>query len=70
MAKIAIAADSNSGISESRAKKLGVHILPMTFFINDQQYYEGIDLTQAEFYQKIADSKTTVATSQPSPQEL
>ena len=70
MAKTAIAADSNSGISESRAKKLGVHILPMTFFINDQQYYEGIDLTQAEFYQKIADSKTTVATSQPSPQEL
>ncbi len=70
MAKTAIAADSNSGISESRAKKLGVHILPMTFFINDQQYYEGIDLTQAEFYQKISDSKTTVATSQPSPQEL
>lgn len=70
MAKTAIATDSNSGISPSRAKKLGVHVLPMSFYINDVQYYEGVDLTQKEFYQKIADSKTTVSTSQPSPTEL
>ncbi len=70
MSKTAIATDSNSGISASRAKKLGVHVLPMSFYINDQQYYEGIDLTQKEFYQMIANSKTTVATSQPSPTEL
>ncbi len=70
MSKTAIATDSNSGMSASAAKKLGVHVLPMSFYINDVQYYEGVDLSQKEFYQMIADSKTTVATSQPSPAEL
>ena len=70
MAKTAIATDSNSGITPSRAKKLGVHVLPMSFYINDQKYYEGVDLSQKDFYQLIADAKTTVGTSQPSLTEL
>ena len=70
MSKVAIAADSNSGITKHTAKKMGVYILPMTFFVNDKQYYEEVDLSQKDFYKLIADSKTTVATSQPSPAEL
>lgn len=70
MSITAIATDSNSGITQHRAKKLGVYVLPMSFFINDKQYYEEIDISQKDFYKLIADSKTTVSTSQPSPQEL
>ncbi len=70
MLKTAIATDSNSGISQHRAKKLGVHVLPMSFYINDKQYFEGVDITQEEFYDLIADKKTTVSTSQPSPEDL
>ena len=39
MAKVAIVTDSNSGISQSQAKELGVFVLPMPFFINDETYY-------------------------------
>ena len=70
MSKVAIAADSNSGITRHTAKKWGIHILPMTFYVNDKQYYEEVELTQKEFYKLLADSKTTVATSQPAPTEL
>ena len=70
MSKVAIATDSNSGITKHIAKKLGVYVLPMTFFVNGKQYYEEIDLSQKDFYRLIANSKADVATSQPSPTEL
>ena len=51
MSKVAIVTDSNSGITQSEAKEYGVTVMPMPFFINDQTYYEDIDLTQEDFYQ-------------------
>ncbi len=53
MSKIAILTDSNSGITQSEAKELGVYVLPMPFYIDEQLYYEDIDLTQTEFYDKL-----------------
>lgn len=70
MSKTAIATDSNSGITQAKAKKKGVFVLPMSFQVNEKTYYEEIDLTQKEFYKMIADSKTVVSTTQPSPTEL
>ncbi len=49
MSKVAIVTDSNSGITQSEAKEYGVTVMPMPFFINDQTYYEDIDLTQEDF---------------------
>ena len=46
MGKIAIVTDSNSGITRSQAEKMGVHVLPMPFYINGQLYLEEISLTQ------------------------
>lgn len=37
--------------------------MPMPFFINDQTYYEDIDLTQEDFYQKLEDAN--ISTSMP-----
>ena len=44
--KIAIVADSNSGVTQDEAKELGIYVLPMPFMIDGQVFYEGIDLTQ------------------------
>ena len=55
MSKVAIVTDSNSGITQSEAKEYGVTVMPMPFFINDQTYYEDIDLTQEDFYQKLSE---------------
>lgn len=69
MAKVAIVTDSNSGISQSQAKELGVFVLPMPFFINDQTYYEDINLSVDAFYQKLAQG-ADIVTSQPSPDSV
>ena len=66
MAKIAIVTDSNSGITQAAGKALGVYVLPMPFDIDGQQYFEDINLTQEQFYEKLT-GDANVATSQPSP---
>ena len=53
MSKIAIVTDSNSGISQKQGNKLGIYILPMPFQIGDKTFFEDIDLTQEEFYEKL-----------------
>ena len=69
MGSIAIVTDSNSGISQAEAKKLGIYVLPMPFFIDEKLYYEDIDLSQEQFYQLLAHD-ANVSTSQPSPGDV
>ncbi len=66
MPKTAIVTDSNSGISAQTAKELGVFVLPMPFFVNDQPYLEGIDLSIESFYNHM-DKGDNITTSQPAP---
>ena len=66
MSKIAIVTDSNSGITQTQAKELGVHVIPMPFMINDTTYYEDINLTQEQFYELLKDG-ADISTSQPTP---
>lgn len=65
MAKTAIVSDSNSGITQKEAQERGIHILPMPFFINGETYYEGKNLTQEQFYEKLK-SGCEISTSMPS----
>lgn len=69
MGKIAIVTDSNSGITQSQAKELGVYVLPMPFMINDETFYEDINLTQDEFFAKLSEG-ASVITSQPTPDAI
>lgn len=69
MSKVAIVTDSNSGITQSAAKEHGVHVLPMPFMIDGETFYEDINLTQEEFYRKLA-AGADIATSQPSPESV
>lgn len=63
--KIAIMTDSNSGIQQSEADKLGVFVIPMPFVINGDTYYEGINLNYDQFFEFLR-SNADVSTSQPS----
>ena len=63
--KVAIVSDSNSGITQIEAKKLGVTIIPMPFSIEGEEYFEDINLTQEDFYEKLL-GDVSVSTSQPS----
>ena len=53
MSKIAIVTDSNSGITQAEGARRGIHVLPMPFMIDEVTYYEDIDLTQEQFYEKL-----------------
>ena len=69
MKKVAIVTDSNSGITQSEAKELGITVVPMPFYINEELFLEDITLSQEQFYEKLADN-AEISTSQPSPGEL
>ena len=66
MYSIGIVTDSHSGIDQSLAAKLGVMVLPMPFYVNEECYYEESTLTRAEFF-RLQESGASVTTSQPSP---
>lgn len=69
MSKVAILTDSNSGITQAAGKELGISVLPMPFFIDGEQYYEDINLTQEQFYKRLSED-ADISTSQPSVGEL
>ena len=63
--KTAIVTDSNSGITQSLAKELGIYVVPMPVLIDGEQFFEDISLSQDQFYEKLK-SDAQVSTSQPS----
>ena len=69
MAKIAIITDSNSGITQKQGEELGIYVLPMPFTINEETYFEDINLDAEKFYQEQA-AGSDILTSQPSPEAV
>ncbi len=69
MGNIGVVTDSHSGITKEQAAHEGVMVLPAPFFIGDDCFREGVDLTREEFFEKLR-TGIKVTTSQPSPEEL
>lgn len=69
MKKIAVVTDSHSSISPAEASMLGVHVLPMPFEVDGQDYFEGVNLTRQQFfgYQRAG---AQIGTSQPAPADV
>lgn len=64
MAKIAVVTDSNSGITQAEAKDLGITVIAMPFYMNGETFYEDVNLTQEQFYQRLAEGGD-ISTSMP-----
>ncbi len=64
MQNVKIVTDSNSGITQAEAEKLGISVVPMPFLIDGETYFEDINLTQEEFYAHLKED-ANVSTSQP-----
>lgn len=67
--KIAIATDTNSGITAMEGEKLGVFVLAMPVNLEETVHYEGIDITSEQLYDAMRQHRD-VSTSQPSPGQL
>jgi len=66
---IAILTDTNSGIMSAEAVQLGIHVMPMPFFIDGELYFEGVNLSQDEFF-KMQENDAEISTSMPSPADV
>lgn len=69
MNKILIATDSHSGISPRQAKEMGIKVLPMPFYFEEECYYEEVSLKREEFFKRL-EAGERVSTSQPSPEAV
>ena len=69
MKTTAVVTDSNSGITQAESRVLGVHVIPMPFYVGGELFYEDISLTQEGFYRKLEED-VEISTSMPSPGDV
>lgn len=67
--KIAIATDTNSGITKEMIREPGIYFLPMPVIVDGQMYAEGIDISSRQLYEAMKQHKE-ISSSQPSPGQL
>lgn len=65
-ARIAIVADTNSGISPELAEKLGVYLVAMPVIVDNETYFEYETISQETFFERLRQG-AEVSTSQPAP---
>ena len=63
--RVRIVTDSTADMTP--ASKERVTAVPLTIFFGQEEYADGVTITQEEFYKKLVSSKTLPTTSQPSP---
>lgn len=67
--KTAIVTDSNAGISQEKAEKYGVYVLPMPFYVDGELYFEDRTMTHEEFYRR-QQAGSKIYSSQPAPADV
>ncbi len=67
--KAVIVTDSNSGITQKQGEEAGIYVVPMPFMMDGETYFEDINLTQEEFFNRL-EGGADISTSQPSPADL
>ncbi len=60
---IKIMIDSATDITKSEADQLGVIMVPMSINFDGEEYYDGVDLTPNEFYDKLIENSVLPKTS-------
>lgn len=66
---IAIVTDSASMLPAAWREQFDVRVVPMTVLVDGTAYREGVDLSAADFYRRLAEG-AEVSTSTPSPGEV
>ncbi len=67
---VRIVTDTSCDLSLEQCKKLGVEMLPITVTFGEESYRSLIDLTNEEFYQKLATVKELPTTAQITPADF
>lgn len=67
MSKIRIVTDSTADLPVDIIKQYNITVVPLRVNFGNQSYLEGVELTTADFYEKLIKSDKLPTTSQPSP---
>ena len=65
--RIAFLTDNGAGFSAEEVKNLGIHVLPLRYMIDDEEFAD--ELSDDSFYDKISKAKN-IHTSQPSLEDI
>ncbi|WP_453995603.1 DegV family protein [Bacillus nitroreducens] len=66
MGKIAWVTDSTGFLDEELSNRKDIYVIPMTVFIDEEEYLDGVTITPAQFFERLKTTKTIPKTSQPS----
>lgn len=64
---IRIIADSTCDISQKEAALLGIDIIPISVFFNEEEFLDGVTISHEEFYKKLAECEELPKTAQCTP---
>jgi DegV family protein with EDD domain len=64
--RVAVVTDSTSDLGPLAAEN-GIDVVPLTIRFGNEEFRDGVDLTETEFYRKLDSSSTTPITAQPTP---
>ena len=66
MSKVAIVTDSSPNIPTQIIQENQIHVVPLTVIWGEENFYDGVDITPVEFYERLDKAKVMPSTSQPS----
>ncbi len=64
---VRIVTDSSADLSADEVAQLGVEVVPLSIRFGDEEYTDGVDLSVAQFYEKLATASTLPETAAPAP---
>ena len=67
MSNIQIITDSMVDMPKDILDKYDIIVMPLTIIFGDEEYRDGVDLTNAQFYEKLSQSKELPKTAQITP---
>ena len=70
MPKIGILTDSTHCLPSEFIRRYGIKVIPMGLVINNKAYYEQIEITPSEFWEKFKTLKSQPTTFAPNPKEF
>ncbi len=66
MHRVAVVTDSTTAIPNAIAREHNLTIVPLNLIWDGKSYLDGIEITPAQFYERLVQSETLPTTSQPS----
>lgn len=65
--RVAIVTESTSCLPDDLVRAYDIGVIPIPFVFGTQTYLDGVDITRAQFYEKLRETRTPPKTSPPSP---